>query len=228
MLRLIVLFTSLLLSLPSYANEKILIAVASNFEQTLQQLRQDFAKAHPEVTIVISAAASGTHYQQIQHGAPFDLFLSADSEFPELLKDRGDIITYAYGKLALASKKSIEIKDLNNYRLATANPKTAPYGEAAEHFLATLGISHRGVVGHNVAQVLNYVTTGVVDAGLVASSQKTLAPDLYWLDIDRASYPPIKQDAVRLSNAKATGLFWDYLQSQAAKAIISGNGYDIE
>jgi molybdate transport system substrate-binding protein len=228
MLRLIVLLTAFLLAIPSHASEKVMVAVASNFEYTLQQLKQDFSQQHTDITIVISAAASGTHFQQIQHGAPFDIFLSADSHFPELLKDRGETITYAFGKLALASNKNIEINNLSHYTLAIANPKTAPYGLAASQFLASLNISHQGVIGHNVGQTLNYVTTGAVDGALVALAQKPLAPNLFWHEVDASAYQPIKQAAVLLKRSIAAELFWDYLQSPSAKAIIIANGYDIE
>lgn len=212
-------------SIATFAEDRLLIAVASNFEHTLKQLSADFKQQHPNIDIVSSAAASGSHFQQIRHGAPFDIFLSADANYPAQLSQHGPVIDYAFGQLALASKRRLDINHLEGVELAIANPNTAPYGKAAEQFLLTLGIQHRGPRGNNVGQTLNFLASGAVEAAFVALSQQSQANQFIWQAIPNDRYQPIRQSAILLNDSPTSRLFWHYLQSAQAKAIIIANGY---
>ncbi len=228
MQQLTLLFVMFLFSAIAQAGDKLYIAVASNFEHTLAQLRQDFQSLAPTTEIVVSAAASGSHFQQIRHGAPFDIFLSAEADYPVKLDDQKPRLTYAYGKLALASKEPIDIDALDTVILAIANPAVAPYGTAAIDFLNTKGVTQSGPVGNSVGQTLGFLMSGSVDAALVSLSQRDLAPQFIWQPIAEQLYQPIKQAAILLNDTPISRTFWDYLQSQRAKDIISANGYGIE
>nr|VFK62724.1 MAG: molybdenum ABC transporter, molybdate-binding protein [Candidatus Kentron sp. UNK]VFK70584.1 MAG: molybdenum ABC transporter, molybdate-binding protein [Candidatus Kentron sp. UNK] len=167
------------------AEGSVHIAVASNFAPTLRSLMTSFRLQSP-YGFKISTASTGKLFAQIRHGAPFDIFLSADAERPKRLIAKGDAIaeslfTYAIGRLALWQPagaqiaKDSEILGVTITRLAVANPKTAPYGKAAEETLRALGLWQtwraRLVRGENIGQTYQFVASGAVDAGLVALSQ---------------------------------------------------------
>ena len=168
-------------------------AVASNFTASAQQLSKPFEQTH-KVKIHWISGASGGLYQQIRHGAPFDVFFSADKERPAKLANEGFIDSatlapYAIGQLAVYSAKdtSLTASDLGLVnrekasiplgakRIAIANPDTAPYGKAAKLWLEKQGLwQHyrtKVIVGSNVSQTFQQTHSGAVDFGFVAVSQ---------------------------------------------------------
>ena len=167
--------------------EDVRIAVATNFLATLNEIATTFEKDTGH-SAVVSSGSSGKLYAQIIHGAPFDVFLSADSKRPKLLEDDGLAVTgsrftYAVGRLTLWSSDPDMIKGngkdvlTNNRftRLAIANPKTAPYGVAAKSTLQALGLwdylYDRLVQGENIGQTFQFVYSKNAEIGFVALSQ---------------------------------------------------------
>lgn len=223
------------------------VAVASNFTVTLRHLASSFEEQSGH-KLRISSASTGKLYAQIVHGAPFDIFLAADEARPTRLVDEGKAVadsrfTYALGQLVFWSPGSTAessaeklLKSGQIKRLAMANPKTAPYGLAAEATLQNMGLwpgkTIKVVRGENVSQTFQFVTTRAVDGGFVALAQIQVAQrkGLIW-QVPADYYAPIRQQAVLLNSAanNAAALsFLAYLRSDVAESIIRHNGYAIE
>ena len=150
---------------------QIKVAVATNFANPMQQLVRDFEQQSKH-QVAISYGSSGKIYAQIVHGAPFHLFFSADQAKPDALQKVGLVVagsrfTYAIGALALWSAKPNYFNDKafdfhrNDYKLALANPKLAPYGQAALQTLVSLNAKEASekhwVMGENIAQTFHFV-----------------------------------------------------------------------
>ncbi len=251
--RLICLLTlSLTLSTINSVNAKILrLAVASNFLETAQQLSKVFEETS-EHSIQISSGSSGKLYLQISNGAPFDLFLSADSHKPNELIKNGFALantqqTYAIGKLTLWLKQcsinsdrpvQINLMTLSENRIkkiAIANPKLAPYGFASkkllEHNKLWNTVSKKLIYPENISQVAQYTKLGVIDAALVAESNiKRLGSKIgsCFIVLKTADYPPINQQLVILTRSRNKQLakaFVSFLESESAKTLIKNMGY---
>lgn len=222
------------------------VAVASNFAGTLHQLADRF-DAKRGNTILISSGSTGKLYTQIVNGAPFDIFMAADEKRPDLLvknglADASHVDIYAQGKLVFISNipttgecRSV-FSDARVKRIAIANPKTAPYGAAAQQVMQYLGIwnsvQSKLVQGENIAQALQFVASASANVGFVAKSMladSKLKPACEW-EISSDLYDPINQKMVVLNKAKtkpAVIAFWKFLQSPEAAVIIRDNGYDV-
>ncbi len=231
---------------PAFAAE-VTVAVSSNFLHPFKQLAPAFERESGHRVLTVSGS-TGKLYAQILHGAPFDVFLAADSARPRLLEKDGQAVagtrfTYVRGKIVLwsADPKRIGTDGKNilhrrNFRhLALANPKTAPYGKAAVTALQRLNLweslSPMIVRGENIGQTFQFVATGNAEIGLVALSQ-VMDPRLnikgsQWR-VPEDLYDPIDQDAVLLtrgqSNPAARALL-RFLQSDRARHIIQLYGY---
>jgi molybdate transport system substrate-binding protein len=239
--------TLLLLAVFESRADTLNIAVASNFASTMRSLANDFQNKTGH-KLLISSASTGKLYSQINHGAPFDVFLAADEKRPDILITEGkaspeNAHTYALGKLVLMSN----IKHKNTChdvlqssalkRFAIANPKTAPYGFAAQQVLEKLGqwknLQSKLVMGENIAQTLQFVSTTNAEAGFVAKSmlsQNTSIKSSCTWDVPSEYYSPIKQKMVILSSTtdkQASQAFLKYMQSDAATKIIKTSGYDV-
>ena len=218
------------------------IAVASNFTTALKKLLIDFHQQTNINTQIISGA-TGAMFIQIQHGAPFDIFLAADSIRPEKLEQQNLIIvnsrkTYALGQLALLSMNSTAtLQDLqhlsqkDNQRFAIANPDTAPYGKAAKQTLEHLGLWQQYqknlVVGININQTFAQIRTQAVSSGLVANSQLVLN-NLTGAVIPSDYHQPIEQQLVILKNSKNINnakKLSEYLLSPRVQKKIVNFGY---
>ncbi len=244
---LLVLFHSLLTT--ASAGE-VRIAVAANFTSTLNEIANQFERESRHTTL-ISSGSTGKFYAQIKHGAPFDVFLSADASRPQLLEDEGLAVpgsrfTYAVGRLTLWSPDPHILKDdgptvLTNAQfehLAIANPKTAPYGTAAKHVLEQLGLWHqlknRMVQGENIGQTFQFVFSHNAQLGFVALAQ-VLDPKINgagsrW-NVPAHLHEPLAQHAVLLTNGQrntAAIAFLDFVKSSTARAIIERFGYELE
>lgn len=229
--------------LPGLA-EQINIAVASNFLAPLTRI-QDAYERESDNTLLISSGSTGSLYAQIRHGAPFDLFLAADREYPRSLVDELNLpppFIYAYGSLALWSPAGLpDNPDLmlllneNSYRkMALANPALAPYGLAAQQSLESLGLwqklQGKAVLGQNISQTYAMVASGNAELGFVALSQLLGAespPGSHtWMEVPHRLYAPIAQAAAVLSEDEATLDFIRFLQSPAAEEVLLAAGYN--
>lgn len=237
----------ILLSAGVVQANSIQIAVASNFLVPLQEIAAAFQTAH-QVDVRISPGATGTHYAQIVNGAPFDVFLAADQARPQRLVDEGlavadSLQTYAQGRLVLwvRPEQTLSEDGLAGLdpalvrRFAIANPRTAPYGAAAQQALAMAGLDEvfadRLVYAENVTQVLQFLSTGNVTHALVAASHTAMAgqPEGEWILVREGWHDPIRQDAVLLQRAAdnpAAVEFLDFLKGDTAVRILMRYGYD--
>jgi molybdate transport system substrate-binding protein len=235
------------LSLP-LAAEEVSVAVAANFTDATRDIVTLFEKASGH-KVKASFGSTGKLYSQIEYGAPFEVFLSADSKHPQLAENTGLAVdgtrfTYAFGKLALWSPKADLFDDAQAYlkaaafkRIAIANPKTAPYGLAAQQVLERLGLwstlRPRLVQGDSIAQTFQFVATGNAEVGFVALSQvnawKTSEGSVW--GIPQEYYTPIEQQGVLLDKGRdsvAARAFLAFLKSDAARAVITGYGYGVK
>ncbi|MDO6486884.1 molybdate ABC transporter substrate-binding protein [Colwellia sp. 6_MG-2023] len=223
-------------------NHPLRIAVASNFTTPLKELLIDFHQQTGIKTQIISGA-TGAMFIQIQHGAPFDIFLAADSIRPAKLEQQNLIIaksrkTYALGQLALFSMNSTAsleylqyLSQKENQRFAIANPDTAPYGKAAKETLAHLGLwqpyQNKLVVGININQTFAQIRTQAVSNGLIANSQLVLN-NLAGAVIPSDYHQPIEQQLVILKNSKNVDnakKLSEYLLSPSVQKKIVNFGY---
>ncbi len=237
-------FGVLLIAMSVAQAGSVRVAVAANFRSAMLEIAEKFEETH-EHQVTLSTGSSGQLFAQISNGAPYDLFLSADQDRPAKLVEAGlaqpdSRITYATGRLylLLPATGSIqsEVPDLSGVRrLAIANPRTAPYGAAAQQVLAKLSFPSgdpRIASAQSVAGVNAAVATGAVDAGFAAYSTvaglpKTDRPG--WL-IPASYHAPILQDAVLLNRASensAAIALLDWLRSDTARAILLTYGYDV-
>jgi molybdate transport system substrate-binding protein len=238
------------LSITPAAAEEILAAVASNFLATFKKVGAKFEHDTGH-TVVVSPGSSGKLYAQIQNGAPFDIFFSADVRRPKLLEQeglavKGSRFTYAVGRVTLWSRDPTMVngdgkKVLSNNQfdhLAIANPKTAPYGQAALQTLQVLGlweqVKNRLVQGENIGQTFQFVFSQNAQLGFVALSQ-VLDPNINesgsrW-DVPTNVYDPLRQQAVLLVNGnkrEAAKAFLEYVKGPKALGIIEQFGYGLE
>lgn len=239
------LITCLLFGLLAYTHaENARIAVASNFYKPMKDIAVAFESSLPH-KITLSSGSSGQFVAQIQNGAPFDVFLSADQARPAFLEESGAAVqgsrfTYAQGRLVLwaphnASGKPPEkqLSSGNFNRIARADPKLAPYGMAAQEVQQSINPEslNRTVTGTNVSQAFQFVASGNADLGFIALSQLPASspPDTVWI-IPDTLYSPVLQDAVLLEKGKnnaAAHALMNFLRSESAANILRQYGYHV-
>ena len=220
-------------------------AVAANFTEPAKAIAAAF-KAKTGHTAALSFGSSGQFYTQMAHGAPYEVFLSADAERPEKAEREGLSVpgarfTYAVGRLVLYSKtpglvdaKGAVLTSDRFAKLAIADPAAAPYGEAAVETMRKLkvydALAPKIVKGASIAQAYQYVATGNAELGFVALSQVIDQPGgSRWL-VPAADHAPIQQQAVLLRTGEknpAARAFLTFLKSPAAIAIIKRYGYEV-
>jgi molybdate transport system substrate-binding protein len=235
---------------PAARAAELNVAVAANFLGTLQKLAPLYQQASGN-HLLPSAGSSGQLYTQIKQGAPFDVFLSADSDRPARLETEGFAVpgsrfTYAIGTSVLWSPKpgvvdsAGQVLSSDRYRIiAIANPTTAPYGAAAQQVLTALGLwdklnnGKKIVVGENIDQAWQFAATGAADMGLVALSEVTKDGSIsgsYWIP-PQSLYKPIDQDAVALTRSSKRPSARNFLEwlrhDPQAIAVIKAAGYRI-
>lgn len=189
-------------------------------------------------------SSSGKLTAQIRQGAPYAIFVSADSKYPGNLHQDGfgEVPkVYAYGKLVIWSSQKLEVDNLENWtmelgRIAIANPRFAPYGVAAEQALNSLNIyselEANLVFGESISQVNNMIFTEAVVAGFTALAV-VRAPKLrtegFWQEVDTSLYEPISQSVIRLKNdpgsTELARQFYNFLFSVEAQQILKDFGY---
>jgi molybdate transport system substrate-binding protein len=235
---------------PGRPAARVRIAAASDLRFALDEVVGTFEGAHPAIDVSVSYGSSGTFYEQLQRGAPYDLFLSADVSYPRQLDAQGVTIpgttfTYAEGRIVLwvraGSALDIERQGLDALvepsvaHVAIANPEHAPYGRAAEAALESAGLLDRVrgklVLGENVSQAMQFAQSGAAEAGIVALSL-AVAPTVaregrYW-DVPVEWYPPMAQGGTILKTAadpEAARRFAAYLQSDEGRSILRRFGF---
>lgn len=227
--------------------ENFRIAVASNFYHTLNLIKTEFQKTNP-TKIDLIKGSTGKLFAQIQHGAPYDIFLAADTIRPEKLEQSGFAVeksrfTYAIGQLAFWSKSkpvnniTTVIKSGNYQKIAIANPKTAPYGKAAVEALKKLKlyttVKPKLVFGENISQTFQFVHSGSADYGFVALtqiiSQAKNQPGEFSI-VPANLYSPIEQQLVFLKSSSNKALaekFIQFMKQESTKALIKNQGYTL-
>ncbi len=228
---------------PAVAQQKsnaseLVVAAAADLSSALQEIADNYQKK-TGVSVKLSFGASGALTQQIQNGAPFDLFFSADMDYPRQLIAAGDadgatLYQYAVGKLVLwvpaDSPLDLEHKGMNVLldpsvkKIAIANPQHAPYGRAAVAALKHYGlydqISSRLVLGENIAQAAQFAESGNAQVGFVALAH-AIAPSMqgkgkYW-EVPTDAYPPLTQGVAVLTHSqhkREANDFLDYVKSK--------------
>ncbi|MCF0253598.1 MAG: molybdate ABC transporter substrate-binding protein [Duodenibacillus sp.] len=231
----------------SVAAGEINVAVAANFTAPSKEIAAAFEKATGH-KVVLSFGATGMFYGQIKEGAPFDVLLAADDKTPaKAVKEgygvEGSAYTYAVGKLVFWSSNPQLIPQTPTVlekgvfeKCAVANPKLAPYGQAAYETLDAMGLMNavkpKFVEGKNIGATFNMVKTGNAEVGFVALSQVykdgKFTGGSGWI-VNPKYYNPIRQDAVLLKaskDPKTAKAFLDYLKkSPEAQAVKTAYGY---
>jgi molybdate transport system substrate-binding protein len=230
--------------------QEIRVAAASDLQFALQDLATRFEKeSGKKLTLIFGS--SGNFFAQIQNGAPFDIFFSANLDYPKKLEaagliEPGTYYEYATGKLVLwvPSRSQLDInsglRSLTNpavRKIAIANPQHAPYGQAAIAALKKENlydkVSDKLVLGENISQTASFVLSGAADAGIVALSL-ALGPNMKdkgrFVEIPSADYPPIQQACVVLKSSrdKATArAFLEFLRSAKIRDLVRSYGFTI-
>ncbi len=209
---------------PQDAIAPLRIAAAASLKFALDAFLEDYKARHPDFPVQVTYGSSGNLKTQIEQGAPFDLFLSADLTFPDALIRSGkakpeDLFPYAVGRLAiwvpnaspldLGSLKQTALLDPSARKIAIANPQHAPYGQAAvaalKHFAIYEQTASRFVLGENVSQTAQFVESGAADIGIIAMSL-AMSPEMlgkgrYW-EIPLEAFPSMVQGGVILGASK--------------------------
>jgi molybdate transport system substrate-binding protein len=232
------------------SSSTISVAAAANFSVALDALTAGFKKFSPGTTVVTTTGASGSLVAQIKNGAPYDVFLSADVDYPQALikageADAASFTTFATGRLVLWTTRPdlalpsvvAAVRDPAVKKIAIANLDTAPYGRAARQALEALGAwvdaQPKLAVGENITQTAQFVETGNADIGFVSLSI-VLAPTLKergrWLEVPADLHAPLAHGAVltrRGANQPAAKAFLEFLHTPAARTILESFGYSV-
>ena len=235
--------------LASALGEELTIAAASDLNFAFKEIVSDFEKA-TGTHVRLSLGSSGNFFSQIQHGAPYDLYFSADIRYPQKLEQTGHAVPgslykYAVGRIVVWTPKASSVPvsqvgmdallDPSIKKIAIANPKHAPYGRAAiaamEHFKMYDRVKEKLVLGENISQAAQFVESGSADIGIVALSLAS-APAMkeagqYW-EIPAASHPVLEQGAVILAGARnpqAAKAFLDFLKGPEGRQVMAGYGF---
>ncbi len=224
---------------------KVSIAAAADLQFALEGISGAFRAAHPDVDVQVAYGSSGNFYAQIRNRAPFDVFLSADVEYPRKLAQEGigardSLFVYAVGRIVVWVPAASPLDPATALRAASvrhvaiANPQHAPYGRAAEAALRSLGVYDsvvgKLVLGENVAQTLEFVQSGAADVGIVALSL-ALAPPVrgqgrYW-EVPPEAYPKIEQSGLILKDSKAAREFRSFLLAAGGRRILKEFGFSL-
>ena len=230
--------------------EEIAVAAASDLNFAIKEVIGEFEKQTGH-RVKVSLGSSGNFYAQLQQGAPFDLYFSADIGYPKKLEEAGltvsgSLYRYAVGRVVLWAPKSSPVdvsqgltvlKEARVKKIAIANPKHAPYGRAAvaamEHAQVYAEVKDRLVLGENISQAAQFIESGACDVGIIALSL-ALAPAMrsagsYW-EIPAEAHPPLEQGAAILKQSKHQELatsFLAFLQGPQGQEIMIRYGFTL-
>ena len=232
--------------------DEILVAAAADLSFAIKEIVADFEKQSPH-RVKLTLGSSGNFHSQIKNGAPFDVYFSADIQYPaELEKDGltepGTLFTYAVGRIVawVPVKSPIDVEKLQMKaffhpsvrKIAIANPEHAPYGRAAvsalQHFGVYNQLKDKFVLGENISQTAQFVDTGAADIGIIALAI-AIAPTVkergkYW-EIPLDAFPRMNQGAAILKAARDKGnltaarQFYDWIKSPSSQAILKRYGF---
>jgi molybdate transport system substrate-binding protein len=229
------------------APTEVLVAAAADLRFAMDTLVALFTRENPDITVKVTYGSSGNFFEQIKNGAPFDLFFSADVDYPRQLKEQNKTLSavhvYGTGQLVLWSKTLDPAKqeintllDPSVTKIAIANPAHAPYGKRAEEALHYYNlydkVKDKLVIGENIAQTAQYAQTGAAEVGIIALSL-ALSPTMqqaggkYWL-IPAAAHQPLLQGFVLLPHAQGNAgaeKFAQFCDSQTAKTTLHRYGF---
>ena len=218
---------------------EITVAAAANVTYALNKLVKEFNKTNPDTKVQIILGSSGKLVSQIENGAPFDIFMSADMKFPQALFDKKITkttpIIYAQGALAMLSAKELDysrginiVNDSSISKIAIANPKTAPYGAAAVEAIKNAkitGIENKFVFAESISQAVTYATTAA-DIGFVAKSSlyedsmSGYKENKHWITVDPKLYSAIEQGIVIIDHSNnLVGLINDNKKEEEIKTF---------
>ena len=226
--------------------DKVTVAAAADLKFALDEIVATFKRSNPADEVQVIYGSSGKFHTQIQQGAPYDLYFSADIAYPRALAKAGfaasEVRPYALGRIVLwsagldASQMTLaSLADPRVARIAIANPKHAPYGKRAEEALRAAGlwekVEPKLVYGENIAHTAQFVQTGNAQVGIIALAL-ALSPELarrggYWL-IPEQLHEPLEQGFIitrRAAGNAAARRFADYMDSQAARRVMTRYGF---
>lgn len=244
-LKLLIFACAMLVAMPAHA-EKIPVAAAADLKFAMDEIVTTFKKANPGEELEVIYGSSGKFQTQIQQGAPYDLYFSADIGFPRALAKNGfatsEVKPYALGRIVLwsasldATKMTmVSLADPKITRIAIANPKHAPYGKRAEEALRASGLweklEPKLVYGENIAHTAQFVQTNNAQVGIIALSlavnSELANRGGYWLIPDKL-HEPLEQGYIITKRAEGNALakrFADYLGSKPARAVMTKYGF---
>lgn len=251
MARLLLCVMLVLLCRPAIAlADDIAVAAASDLHFAIKELIVEYEKQTGH-HVKLSLGSSGNFYAQLQQGAPFDLYFSADIGYPKKLEEAGltvpgSLYRYAVGRVVLwapkqspveVSKGLTVLRDAAVRKIAIANPKHAPYGRAAvaamERSQVYAEVKDRLVLGENISQAAQFIESGACDVGIIALSL-AMAPIMksagsYWL-IPAEAHPPLEQGAVIMKQSKqqdAARHFLQFMQSPQGQELMTRYGFTL-
>ena len=227
---------------------EVRVAVAANFTAPMQEIAPLFEQASGH-KVSVSFGSTGKFYAQIKQGAPYDVFIAADTKAPKKLEEEGHTVNgsrfvYALGTLVLwgaqpglVDDKGAVLRKGGFNKLAIGDPKLAVYGTAAQETMEELGLwkvlQPKLVRGDNITQTYQFAASGNAELGFIALSQITkggkVSEGSWWI-VPAHYYKPIEQSAVMLSNAKdaeASKAFLAFLKGPQAAAVIRSYGYEL-
>jgi len=235
---------------PRSFGQGLTIAAASDLQSALPPIASQFEKTTGQ-PVRLTFGSSGNFFTQIENGAPFDVLLSADADYPRRLEasgraERGSLHPYAVGRIVLWTRtdSGIDVKrglsaltDTRVRRIAIANPEHAPYGRAAVAALRHEGVYERVrgkfVLGENISQTAQFADSGSADVALIALAL-ALSPALEtsgtYFEIPESWHPPIEQAAVVLTASRQKSLarqFVEYLQTPEIVRILQSYGFAV-
>ena len=230
--------------------QEVTVAAAADLQFVMQDVGARF-QSETGKTVKFIFGSSGNFAQQLQNGAPFDMFFSANLDYPKQLEaagltEPGTFYQYAVGKIVMwvpnDSKLNIgsgpkALLDPSIKKIAIANPQHAPYGKAAVAALQKEGIyeqlKDKFVLGENISQTASFVVSGSADVGFVALSL-ALSPNMKdkgrYTEVPTADYPPIEQACVIMKSSKNKSLaeqFEKFIQSPAIKELFEKYGFAV-
>lgn len=247
----LVLARGLIIPLSEAAERAINVAAAADLSAALEEVAANYKK-HSGVEVKLSFGASGALTQQIQNGAPFDIFFSADTEYPRQLiaggqADGATLYRYAVGELVLwvpkdsplnLERKGMDVLlDPSVRKIAIANPRHAPYGRAAvaalQHYGLYEKVKDRLVFGENVSQAAQFAESGNAQIGFVALAH-AIAPAMrgkgkYWV-VPTEAYPALDQAVVVISHSahrQDAAAFLEYVKTAEAFAVLRRYGFSL-
>ena len=230
--------------------QDLTVAAAADLQSVMQDIVAQFQK-QTRKHVNVTYGSSGNFFQQIQNGAPFDIFFSANLDYPKKLEaagfiEAGSYYQYAKGKIVVWVPNGSKI-DVNSgvkalldpgvRKIAVANPQHAPYGQAAVAAMQKAGIydkvEGKFVLGENISQTASFIMSGAADVGIVALSL-ALSPNMKdkgrYVEVPTADYPPIEQACAILSSSKNKETAWQFLsfiKTAAVADTLKRYGFDV-